>query len=828
MIRNKVSLVGFLILSSLFVPPNLTPSFLGIDIADGLLLSAFIVLLYNFLISKNKKFGLFDYLYLTITLFYFLFSSFYTELGLDILNTTNLRFIFFFFLSYFLFRILITNHSNLDEINFFKTFYILIPINFIFIFLKDSVNIKDVGWISANIDTTNLYLSGRLAGLQGSGPNVFGLISAISVVYFLHKILNHTAKNILLDYTMLLISFVCLIFSKSRGSYISLFLVFTFLALATSKVNRKNITTLFVIFLSSLFLLFTFSPETFLKSSDRNALRRIGLDNVRILKGTGGGNYIYDLFKDSLNIVSLVKLEDSNGINVNKIESEIFPNNYIKDTRFLYNFGSQGFNLLEQYEILDECENESRICQLNKLKRNQAINFFRILKNYDQNIEKNIITYCFQDNQINLYISRLEFACINSEINKNIGLKHNLPKTEFQDVKINIAQYFLELKEDKLYASCDVYDQFVCPERPMTTGELSFIVDKLLENNLLSENILQNYCNSCKSNFYETFLRLKFDYQDGILPRTKIQFFISEDGKNWVKIGDDKTNGKLIKLQKNNSFIEVGGWADGQSFGNTWLEGIIREIKITSENGNLEILFDKENLNSTYFLFKPNTLIQYNDSKELKFNSNGLISYSPNKYWIAIPNDNDLFDEDFTIDLQLFLPYVSSKNQTLVSSSSLFNDGKHSWKWYIYDSRLFFEWADENGVYSSKLGDLSLTSGVIYSGNHYLYGKRGEITSNSNLNQITTSHNGYLTFTVEYGLMISALIFGVIFIILYKSVQLRFSENFSLLVLLIFLIQNMSNDLIYSPDASIFLWTSLSFLLKEIYFSNIKLSNPKS
>jgi len=248
LIRNKVSLVGFLILSSLFVPPNLTPSFLGIDIADGLLLSAFIVLLYNFLISKNKEFGLFDYLYLTITLFYFLFSSFYTELGLDILNTTNLRFIFYFLLSYFLFRILITNHSNLDEINFFRTFYILIPINFIFIFLKDSVSIKDVGWISANIDTNNLYLSGRLAGLQGSGPNVFGLISAISVVYFLHKILNNTAKNILLDYTMLLISFVCLIFSKSRGSYISLFLVFTFLALATSKVNRKNITTLFVYF----------------------------------------------------------------------------------------------------------------------------------------------------------------------------------------------------------------------------------------------------------------------------------------------------------------------------------------------------------------------------------------------------------------------------------------------------------------------------------------------------------------------------------------------------------------------------------------------------
>ena len=828
MIKNNISLVGFLILSSLLIPPDITPSLGGLDLADLLIVNAFIILLYSFVFSKNKTFGVIDYLYIAATIVFFVYASFYTRIGIDIYNTTNLRFLFFSMLSYLFFRTLILNRENLDEVNFYKTFYVLMPINFLFIFLKNSINLGEVGWISANIDTTNLYYSGRLAGLQGSGPNVFGLISAISIIYFLHKLLDHSIKNNFLDYILLLISFVCLIFSKSRGSFIALFCIFIFLAATSSKINKKNIFRLFLIFIFTIILLFIFSPETFLKSSDRKALSSIGFENTSIIKGSGGGNYIYDLFNDSLNIVSLANLVDSNSINIDKIESDIFPDDDFKDSRFLYNFGTQGFNLLERYQIIDECENESRICQLQKIKKDQAINFLRVLKNYDKDIEKNIINKCFKDSQLNSNITRIEFACLNSEINKYLGIVHNYSNTEYLDVNINNAIYFHELKEDKIYVSCDIYDEFVCPYRYMTIGELSSIVDNLIANGLFTKNTLQNYCNFCKNNFYETFLRMKFVYRDGILPRSKIQFFISKDGKVWEKIGEDKTNGKLINLQSSNSFIEIGGWADGQSFGNTWLDGNVNRIEITSSNGNLSVLFNKENLNSTYYLFKPNTLIQYNEPNELKFNSNGLISYSPNKYWIAIPNNLDLFKQNFTIDLHLFLPHVPSEKETLVSLSSLFNDGKHSWKWYVYDSRLFFEWADESGVYSSRLGDLSLTSGVLFSGEEYIFAKRGEITSNSNLNQITTSHNGYLTFVVEYGLLISILIFGLITLVILKSIQLRLSDKMSFSILLLFMIQNFSNDLIYSPDASIFLWISLSFLLKYIYLSTTEFSNAKS
>ena len=74
--------------------------------------------------------------------------------------------------------------------------------------------------------------------------------------------------------------------------------------------------------------------------------------------------------------------------------------------------------------------------------------------------------------------------------------------------------------------------------------------------------------------------------------------------------------------------------------------------------------------------------------------------------------------QDFTIDLEISLPSIPSNKQVLISSSSAFNSGKHSWKWYIYDSRLFFEWADSTGTYSNKVGDLSLSSGVLATNNN--------------------------------------------------------------------------------------------------------------
>ena len=158
----------------------------------------------------------------------------------------------------------------------------------------------------------------------------------------------------------------------------------------------------------------------------------------------------------------------------------------------------------------------------------------------------------------------------------------------------------------------------------------------------------------------------------------------------------------------------------------------------------------------------------------------------------------------------------------------MFNSGKHSWKWYIYDSRLFFEWADSTGTYSNKVGDLSLSSGVLATNDNKIVSFPGQITSNSHLNQLTTAHNGYLTFDVEYGLLLTVIFYSLILLILYKSFLDKRKNYLSKIVIIAFLIQNLTNDLIYSPDASLFLFICISFLVSGYYSSISKFSVAKS
>ena len=89
------------------------------------------------------------------------------------------------------------------------------------------------------------------------------------------------------------------------------------------------------------------------------------------------------------------------------------------------------------------------------------------------------------------------------------------------------------------------------------------------------------------------------------------------------------------------------------------------------------------------------------------------------------------------------------------------------------------------------------------------------ITSNSHLNQLTTAHNGYLTFAVEYGILISLILYSSVFFILLRTTFDKNKNQFSKIVLIAFLIQNLTNDLIYSPDASLFLFLSISYLVAE-------------
>ena len=87
---------------------------------------------------------------------------------------------------------------------------------------------------------------------------------------------------------------------------------------------------------------------------------------------------------------------------------------------------------------------------------------------------------------------------------------------------------------------------------------------------------------------------MKFDYRDNILPRSIVSFFFSNNGNDWKQIGSNHTSGVVIDLIDNNSFFEVGGWADGQSPGGSYLDGfVIKDLTIETDNYTYSYNFTK-------------------------------------------------------------------------------------------------------------------------------------------------------------------------------------------------------------------------------------------
>ena len=127
---------------------------------------------------------------------------------------------------------------------------------------------------------------------------------------------------------------------------------------------------------------------------------------------------------------------------------------------------------------------------------------------------------------------------------------------------------------------------------------------------------------------------------------------------------------------------------------------------------------------------------------------------------------------------------------------------------------MYFFWIEEViSGYSNFVGGQSLRSGKLISTD----GKFDSIISNFSLSQydeITTSHNGFLTMAVEYGLFLVILI--LIFII-YLIIRNYNKENESeLAILFMFLSQNITNDLVYAPDVAIYFWFVPFYFLANV------------
>ena len=643
--------IGLVFASTLLIPSNYGLNILGLNFEDLPVVVLFLILIFKKINNYNPISNT-DKVFLSLIISFILYSNIFTQ-NVELFNQTNLRFYFYFILSYLCVDVVRENKESIVTI-FESLSYIMIA-NFIVVLFQVQLPGTIDGWIFNNSGSTNIFTSGRLGGFQGGGPNVIGLICVLYVLLCIYK--ASSSPSILkyfrtekLNTLLLIISLFNLYITYSRGSYLALYVGLLLLLIYTRAVTRKfKVYFLLISILFSVVSIFIF-PSIFLKQSNRSFLNNLAINNLELFEGTGGGNYIKDVYRDYL-----LGLDD------------------------------------------------------------------------DEILEKFNISYS---------------------------------------------------EKDKTNQTSDTTQKGIEPA--------------------------------------EGYLKLKFDYKDGVLPRSIISFYHSVNGVTWMQIGSEHTNGSVIQLIQNDSYFEVGGWGDGQSPGDSYLDGFVKQVDISFLDNIYSYQLIEKNRDKDYFVYLPTSTEFYdnrNDGK-LVYTEDGLKLKRPRSYWVAIPSEDNISQQDFEVVLKLKLNNIPKGNETIFSQSSIISSSdtinNQSWKWSIIDGRMYFFWVEDIvSGYSNYLGGQSLRSGRLISSN----GQFDSITSDFSLSQydeITTSHNGFLTMAVEYGLFPVVLI---VFCILFLAIKnANYKNHFSLTILLALLTQNLTNDLIYSPDVAIYFWIIPSYL----------------
>ena len=643
--------IGLVFASTLLIPSNYGLNILGLNFEDLPVVVLFLILIFKKINNYNPISNT-DKVFLSLIISFILYSNIFTQ-NVELFNQTNLRFYFYFILSYLCVDVVRENKESIVTI-FESLSYIMIA-NFIVVLFQVQLPGTIDGWIFNNSGSTNIFTSGRLGGFQGGGPNVIGLICVLYVLLCIYK--ASSSPSILkyfrtekLNTLLLIISLFNLYITYSRGSYLALYVGLLLLLIYTRAVTGKfKIYFLIISILFSVVSIFIF-PSIFLKQSNRSFLNNLAINNLELFEGTGGGNYIKDVYRDYL-----LGLDD------------------------------------------------------------------------DEILEKFNISYS---------------------------------------------------EKDKTNQTSDTTQKGIEPA--------------------------------------EGYLKLKFDYKDGVLPRSIISFYHSVNGVTWMQIGSEHTNGSVIQLIQNDSYFEVGGWGDGQSPGDSYLDGFVKQVDISFLDNIYSYQLIEKNRDKDYFVYLPTSTEFYdnrNDGK-LVYTEDGLKLKRPRSYWVAIPSEDNISQQDFEVVLKLKLNNIPKGNETIFSQSSIISSSdtinNQSWKWSIIDGRMYFFWVEDIvSGYSNYLGGQSLRSGRLISSN----GQFDSITSDFSLSQydeITTSHNGFLTMAVEYGLFPVVLI---VFCILFLAIKnANYKNHFSLTILLALLTQNLTNDLIYSPDVAIYFWIIPSYL----------------
>ena len=619
------------------------------------------------------------------------------------------RLIFFTFIGFSIYILLSGSDFYQKELFILPSIFLLIVNLIISVFQISLIN-NSYGWILFNIENPNFFQAGRLSGLQGSGPNVAGAMFALLFIIYL----AHYFKTKKIFYFIsCLVSIFLVLVTYSRGSYLAIFLsTILFFVIKDFSFNKLS-KYFFVILIPFVLFLYFGNSQILLKESDRGYLNNIAVDNLKLISGLGGGNYVEEIYGNYLLSINPEILESSLNIILNDVELGITPEEYRdSDINFFMGTSGSGYELLQNSFIVDECEYDRRTCQYQRIDNNILSKFTSILLELDLAETSKLVedSLCIDSSS---FITRIEFACFIESNNVKI-LNQNINISEFIDIEdIEKQRQMSFIRSNYFFVECEDSNQYACPNREMSVGELAVIIENVtIKRNILPIENFTSFCSECSFLTVDGFIKIIYDKYQGILPRSTISFYTSSDGINWDIVGSKRTTGEILNLNTNNGYIEVGGHSDGQSFGNTFLDANIKKLIIKDQNKIQEINFINEKLGEDYFVFKPNTFDSY--TSKITFEQEGIKLFRPNKYWLAIDNNFD-FQNDFEIIIEISFPELPWEKQTLISNTSRETNQHQSWRIDINDGRFFLRWADEDGAIKDSyvLGDKSLRSGIL-------------------------------------------------------------------------------------------------------------------
>ena len=786
---------GSLFFCSFLIPANIY-SLLFFDLSEIVLI---ISLIYNLIMSRFQLKTFFVKKLFINNIWTLVILSLGLIFLVSRLDLFIVRLIFFTFIGFSIYILLSGSEFYQKELFILPSVFLLIVNLIISVFQISLIN-NSYGWILFNIENPNFFQAGRLSGLQGSGPNVAGAMFALLFIIYL----AHYFKTKKIIYLIsCLVSIFLVLVTYSRGSYLAIFLsAVLFFVIKDFSFNKLS-KYFFVILIPFVLFLYFGNSQILLKESDRGYLNNIAVDNLKLISGLGGGNYVEEIYGNYLLSINPEILESSLNIILNDVELGITPEEYRdSDINFFMGTSGSGYELLQNSFIVDECEYDRRTCQYQRIDNNILSKFTSILLELDLAETSKLVedSLCIDSSS---FITRIEFACFIESNNVKI-LNQNINLSEFTDIEdIEKQKQMSFIRSNYFFVECEDSNQYACPNREMSVGELAVIIENVtIKRNILPIENFTSFCSECSFLTVDGFIKIIYDKYQGILPRSTISFYTSSDGINWDIVGSKRTTGEILNLNTNSGYIEVGGHSDGQSFGNTFLDANIKKLIIKDQNKIQEINFINEKLGEDYFVFKPNTFDSY--TSKITFEQEGIKLFRPNKYWLAIDNNFD-FQNDFEIIIEISFPELPWEKQTLISNTSRETNQHQSWRIDINDGRFFLRWADEDGAIKDSyvLGDKSLRSGILSQKEGTLISKDSPIVDPSFLSQLTTAHNGYLTFSVEFGLIWSIFLFSI-FIYIFRSIYLKIEkQNYQILIfltLIVFLITNLTNDMLYSPD----------------------------